>query len=107
MTTTTTTATSRQPLSREACCDWCGGDRERVVADLIKLRGSKASSGWMGVCNPGGGRKRGPPGEEGGWDAKRYYKLAGGDEDDDDEVSKNPKQEMTERLFRLRKIRCS
>eukprot|EP00903_Cladosiphon_okamuranus_P013410 g12495.t1 len=93
MTTTTNNNTSGQPVSRETCCDWCDGDRERVVADLIKLRGSKAGRGWMGVRNPGGtgggggGRKGGPPDEEGGWDARRYYQLAGGDERDDDEVA--------------------
>lgn len=103
--TATTTAcgggggSSRQPHSQGACCDWCGGDRERVVTDLVRLRGAKAGSGWMGVRNPavsvGVGGNRGPPGEKGGWDAKRYYQLAGGGDgndggggggEDDDEV---------------------
>ena len=99
-TTTTSGGGGRQPVSRSKCCDWCGGDRERVVADLVKLRGSKAGSGWMGVRNPGVGGGVGgkgvPPGGEGGWDAKRYYQLAGGGGDDggrevDDEVGRHPR----------------
>ncbi|CAM9755325.1 unnamed protein product, partial [Ascophyllum nodosum] len=53
-------------------CDWCGGDREKVEKDLIKLKAARAGRGWMGKSG------RVPPGEEeDGWDAKRYYRLAG------------------------------
>ncbi|CAN0131723.1 unnamed protein product, partial [Ectocarpus sp. 12 AP-2014] len=70
-------------------CDWCGGERERIKTDLLKLAGARAGGGWMGVgvrdlggsagaSGKGGGRGGGgAPQEDGGWDAKRYYRLAG------------------------------
>ncbi|CAN0286827.1 unnamed protein product, partial [Ectocarpus sp. 12 AP-2014] len=30
-------------------CDWCGGERERIKTDLLKLAGARAGGGWMGV----------------------------------------------------------
>ncbi|CAB1107223.1 unnamed protein product [Ectocarpus sp. CCAP 1310/34] len=70
-------------------CDWCGGERERIKTDLLKLAGARAGGGWMGVDvrdlggsvgASGKGREKGGGGashDDSGWDAKRYYRLAG------------------------------
>ncbi|CAN0324972.1 unnamed protein product [Ectocarpus sp. 6 AP-2014] len=73
----------------QGTCDWCGGERERIKTDLLKLAGARAGGGWMGVgvrdlggragaSGKGGGKGGGgAPQDDSGWDAKRYYRLAG------------------------------
>ncbi|CAM9760646.1 unnamed protein product, partial [Ectocarpus fasciculatus] len=93
---TASAGSSKNSIPTDVCrgtCDWCGGERERIKTDLLKLAGARAGGGWMGVGVRDLGGSAGARGERGGkggsgaledksgWDAKRYYQLAGQEED--------------------------